>query len=366
MKKYILIIIFALCATTAFAQLTKDNDYGINKLRLEVRTDFDCFSDGDTIKSGFTGKYLNFVLFGDLSDNLFYAYRQRINNTQSVAKFFDATDYLYLGWRITKNLSLTAGKEIVAIGGIEYDLAPIDVYFNSRFWDNINCFRFGTNLEYTTNSGNNTFVLQFTNSPFDKGVVYGSLYNYSFLWRADFKHFKPVCSVNMLEYKKNSFLNIIALGTGFEFGPVVGYIDFANRGHGDQYQFFFKDMTAICRIGVNMFKNKLHIYGKSGCDINDSQDYTLPVDKVHDLCVPPGTDVAFAGGGIEYFPITGNHDLRIHAFFAASDVRRDVEVIETLNTLTGALESTYGETDSARTSYQFNIGLTWKIRFIDK
>ena len=356
MRKYIFTIILFLLATAASAQLTKENDYGINKLRLEVRTDFDCFSDEGQLKSGFTGKYLNFILFGDITDNVYYAYRQRINNIQNQAQFFDATDYLYLGWRITKNLSLTAGKEIVAIGGLEYDLAPIDIYFNSRFWDNINCFRFGTNLEYTTNNGKNTFVLQFTNSPFDNSIVYGSLYGYSFLWRANFKYFTPVCSVNMFEVKKGDFLNLIALGTAFDFGAIEGYIDAQNRAHGNQKDYFGKDITVIGRIGVKFWGERMHIFVKGGTDINDSQDYTLEAIQVLDPLVMPGTNVLFYGGGIEYWPLQGKNDVRVHAFFAVSDVRQDANVNQGMLTV-----SKEGEI-----SYQANVGLTWRLKFIDK
>lgn len=358
MRKYIFSAVFVIFTMSSFAQLTKENYFGINNLRLEVRTDFDCFSDGDNLKSGFTGKYLNLILTGDITDNLYYAYRQRINNIQNEARFFDATDYLYLGWRITKNISLTAGKEIVAIGGMEYDLAPIDVYFNSRFWDNINCFRFGTNLEITTNDQKNTFVLQFTNSPFDRGIVYGSLYNYSFLWRANYKHFRPVCSVNMFEVKKGSFLNIIALGTAFEYGPVEGYFDIQNRAHGDQEQFLGEDITVIGRVGVNFWRNKMQVFVKGGTDINDAQDYTdgLEPHQVYDPLVFPGTDVLFYGGGIEFFPLKGKNDLRIHAFFAVSDVHQDAYVNEGLLCVSKEHEL----------SYQANIGLTWRLKFIEK
>lgn len=377
MKKYLLVILFALCATTAFAQLTKGNDYGINKLKLEFRTDFDCFSHDDDISSGFTGKYLNFIIAGDIGDHFYYAYRQRINKIQKEYNFFDATDYLYLGWRITKNISWTAGKEIVAMGGVEYDLAPIDVYFHSNFWDNFNCYRFGTNLEFTTNDRKNTFTLQFTNSPFDNSVVYGSLYNYSLHWRANYKHFGPVCSVNMYEYKKGCFLNVIALGTSFTFGPIVGYLDFANRAHGDQEQFFFKDFTAIARIGVNLLKDKMQVFVKGGYDINDAQDYSIMHNEILDICVLPGTDMKFYGCGMEYNPVKGKNNIRIHAFFAVSDVSRSMSLTTEEVHLTSVdengqvvvthdTETVFKESANNQISYQFNVGLTWRLHYIDK
>ena len=369
MKKYLFITLFVLVSISAYAQITKENGYGINKLKLEFRTDFDCFSQNNNLKSGFTGKYLNFIIAGDITDNLFYAYRQRVNKVQNMAQFFDATDYLYLGWRVNDNISFTAGKEVVAMGGIEYDLAPIDVYFHSLFWDNFNCYEFGTNLIYTTNDGSNIFTFQFTNSPYSNDL-YDGLYNYSLHWRANFKHFNPVCSVNMYEYKKGTFLNVIALGTSYEFGNFVGYLDFANRAHGEQEAFFFKDITAIARLGYNFLDDNLQIYVKGGCDMNDAQPIDVHLAQIYDFTILPGCDVKFYGGGFEYYPIRGKNDLRIHAFFAVSDVRRSMELttVPVLNAEgqpISTVEVLNKNTDDCL-SYQINVGLTWRLNFIDK
>ena len=368
MKKYLLVILFALCGTAAFAQMTKENNFGIDHLKLEFRTDFDCFSQNDNLKSGFSGRYLNFVIDGKINDRLFYAYRQRINKVQNFSNFFDATDCLYLGFHITENLSITAGKEVVAMGGIEYDLAPIDVYFHSLFWDNFNCYRFGTDLVYTTKDKSNIFTFQFTNSPYSTDV-YDALYNYSIHWRANFKHFGPVCSVNMYEYKKGSFLNVIALGTSYKFGPVKGYLDFANRAHGDQESFFFKDITVIARLGYNFLDNNLQIYIKGGCDMNDAQPIDVNYAHIYDFTVLPGSDVKFYGGGFEYYPLKGKNDLRIHAFFAVSDVKRSMEIV-TIPIIDDEGEPTtvqvLNRNNEDCLSYQFNIGLTWRLNYIDK
>ena len=111
MKKCFLVLVFALLVSPVFSQtMSKGNDYGINALKFEVRGDFDCLNQHDSTWSGFTGKYLNFIMKGDLNESFYYAYRQRLNKINSISNFFNATDYLYLGWRITKNISWTAGK----------------------------------------------------------------------------------------------------------------------------------------------------------------------------------------------------------------------------------------------------------------
>ena len=341
MKKYLLIIALSLLTTTVFAQtMSKENDFGISTLKFEVRGDFDCLNQHDSTWSGFSGKYLNFIMKGDLNENFYYAYRQRLNKVNSLSNFFDATDYLYLGWRITKNISWTAGKEVVAMGGIEYDLAPIDVYFASISW-NLSCYQFGTNLQYTTNDGNHIFTFQFTNSPFGEGL-YSGLYNYSLHWRGSFKHFGPVCSVNMYEYHKGQFLNVIALGTTFKFGPVDGHVDFFNRTSEQHDHFIGDDISFVGQIGVNFLKDRIHLFLKATYDVNEMDLGLEDSPRTYSIYVLPGTDVKAYGGGVEFFPIKGRNDIRIHTFFAVNDTKGQDML------------------------YQGSIGLTWRLNFIDK
>lgn len=375
MKKYLFLALISLFTTVAFAQRNNDNDLGIKTLKFEVRGDFDCFSQHDSIWHGFTGKYLNIILKGDFNDKFFYAYRQRLNKANSENSFFDATDYLYLGWRITKNISWTAGKEVVAMGGIEYDLAPIDVYFASLSWG-LACYQFGTNLQFTTNDGSNTFTLQCTNSPFGEHL-YSGMYNYSVHWHGTFKHFGPVCSVNMYEYRKGDFLNVIALGTTFNFGPVDGHLDFFNRTSERHNKFIGDDISLVGQIGVNLMQNRLHLFAKATYDVNELDIADDPSSLAYNVYVLPGTDIKSYGGGIEFCPIKGKNDLRFHTFFAINDVKRRVDNITVPNPSVthgddGTLSIVYNEdtilkeVENNTITYQFNIGLTWRLNYIDK
>ena len=344
---------------TMFAQ-NISNTAGINKLSLEVRTDFDHYNWEGTSdqKSGFYGRYLNFNISGDISDNLFYQYRQRLNlkNLQTFNDFFDGTDYMILGWKVTDNFTLTVGKEVIAMGGIEYDLAPINVYFHTQMWDNFSCYQFGFNAQFTTRDKKNEFTIQMTNSPFGGRQISG-LYNYSLHWRANYKHFGPVCSINFYEYANNKFINYIALGTSFTFGPIEGYANWTNRATTEQKNFFFDDMTIDGRIGVNMVQNKLNVYVKAGYDINKAQDYknNIITDKIYDLCILPGTEVLFYGAGAEFYPVKDSRNIRIHTFFAVNDAR------STMDLASGLLVP-----NPSKVTYQANVGITWRMNFINK
>ena len=67
MRKALLFIATAMLSFTMFAQ-NISNTAGINKLSLEVRTDFDHYNWKGTSdqNSGFYGRYLNFNISGDI------------------------------------------------------------------------------------------------------------------------------------------------------------------------------------------------------------------------------------------------------------------------------------------------------------
>jgi hypothetical protein len=83
--------------------------------------------------SGFRGKYLNVLLSGDIGKHWSYSYRQRLNKAHANQSFFDATDWIHLTYTLNKHWSFNAGKQVVGIGGYEYDRAPIDLYFCSEY-----------------------------------------------------------------------------------------------------------------------------------------------------------------------------------------------------------------------------------------
>ena len=158
MKKHFLSVLLALMTFSVYAQ---NNE--LLTLRIEARLDYmQEYVEGNKINnnSGFKGKYLNIRMDGNLTDNFSYSYRQRLNKPIVNATFFDATDWLTLTYKF-KNWSVSAGKQVVAIGGYEYDKAPIDLYFCSEYWNNIACYQMGVSGSYTTTAGKDQILFQF-------------------------------------------------------------------------------------------------------------------------------------------------------------------------------------------------------------
>ena len=126
---------FLVLALICFFTSSVNAQSEITRAELLARVDYmQEYIDGDNIgaNSGLKGKFIFFRIDGSLAEGLTYSFRQRINKPTSVQSLFDATDFLNLTY--TKGpWSVSAGKQIIATGGYEYDRAPFDLYFCSEY-----------------------------------------------------------------------------------------------------------------------------------------------------------------------------------------------------------------------------------------
>ena len=342
MKKALLLTFIGLFALLQTFAQDKKPFVTLDNLHLNTRADFtlDYHPGHDTVASssehGFAGKYLVVALDGTLGKKFSYHLRQRINapNISFANTFFQGTDWAYLNWNFTDNLYLSAGKQVVAIGGWEYDSNPIDIYYGTEFWNTVCCYEVGASLNLKDRSGKHLFMVQMCNSPFINQAMQ-SIYAYNAMWYGDFGVFKTAYSVNMIEYQHGKFINYIALGNKLQFKGVEMYLDVINRASFEQEKFFGQDITAIYGIGVDIGK-KWIVFAKAGYDFNRAQ---LPNTEPYDQYVTPGTKVDFESLGFEFYPM-GDRSLRLH--------------------LCGSRASVDGIA-----KYQANLGLTWKVDLLN-
>lgn len=313
-RKLLLIFTLAVSSLLCFAEPQPIS------VRFQVRADWEYQLSGiDSVKddSGFSGKYLNFLLDGNINEHFSYHFRYRLNKVNGASDFFEATDWAYLDYDINKNWRVSAGKQVVAFGGIEYDKAPIDVYFWSNYWNNVICYEFGVSGQYTTNDGKSTILAQVCNSPFtSKSYRFDGLYAYNLMWYGRYGAFRSIYSVNMVEYAPSRYINYIFLGNHFNFGPVTLEVDYMNRYGGKGG--FFNDISAVGSVIYNI-KDRANVFVKGGYDRNMAQAADTPLDQIMDLTVLPGTEYGFYGAGAEFFPIKNSKDLKMHAFWASNN-----------------------------------------------
>lgn len=302
MKIRIISLLFALLPIAVYAQ-----DSELLRLRIEARLDYMLeYVEGNKINnnSGFKGKYLNIRMDGNLAEGLSYSYRQRLNKPNVNATFFDATDWLTLTYKF-KNWSVSAGKQVVAIGGYEYDKAPIDLYFCSEYWNNIACYQMGVSGSYTTNAGKDQILFQFCESPFRKNavnVLNEEMFAYNLMWYGNHGFFSSMYSINFMEYLPGKYINYIALGNRFTFGKFALELDIMNRVMGGS-DFLFNDYSIMGELAWKPI-DRLNVFVRATYDRNKT--------VTGDLCVAPGTDLVRAGAGVEFFPLKNYRNIRLH------------------------------------------------------
>lgn len=276
-------------------------------LRVGARLDYMQEYVGDykiNDNSGFKGRYLNLRMDGTLVDGLSYSYRQRLNKPLVNSSFFDATDWLTLTYKY-KNWSVSAGKQVVAIGGYEYDRAPIDLYFCSEYWNNIACYQIGVSGAYTTTDGKDQILFQFCESPFRKNaanVLNEEMFAYNLMWYGNHGFFGSMYSVNLLEYLPGKYVNYIVLGNKFTFGNFALELDFMHRAMAG-VEFFMNDYSVMGELAWRPV-DRLNVFVRASYDRNNS--------VTGDFCVVPGTEMVRAGAGLEYFPFKNYRNLRLH------------------------------------------------------
>ena len=351
LSMFFLLVLITMFSNIAQAQEKEQKLVRIDKLSLEGRADFDYFNmEQSGSASGFDGKYLNFEIKGSFLNDFSYRLRQRFDMADKSSK----TDIMTLTYKAHKNWSFTAGKMALAVGGWEYDLAPIDVYFASQFWNTFNCYDVGAQVEFHTNDKNHDIIFQVTNSTFYENEYnkFEGKYAYNLIWYGRMGHFSTSYSINMMEQKKGQYINYIALGNMFDFGKLDFYFDFMNRGFLNQKDFLLGDFSIIGEVKY-AFTDKFTAMVKGGYDRNKHSYVEYQDGHIHyipfDFTVMPGVEYSFAGLGFEAYPYKGNKNVRLHGLFAFNELTEPVE--DMLNP------------NSTNISFQAQVGVTWRINF---
>jgi hypothetical protein len=303
----ILFCLGLLASTTASAQ-TLNPTFNLD---LQARIDYQRDDiDGTAIddNSGFKGKYLNFQLSGDITPKLSYAWRQRLNKASNESSFFEATDWVYLEYRPTDRWALAAGKQVVAIGGYEYDRAPINIYRGSEFWNNIPCYQLGASATYKFKNEQDKLLAQICTNPFYKQIDGNTnTYAYNLMWMGSHGFFNTLYTLNLIEYMPKHYISYIALGHNLKFSRKVSLeLDLMNRAASGQ-TFLFRDASVMANLCVDVTR-KLQVFAKGTYDVNRTH-------STADFTVLPGSEIKMAGGGVEYRPLKDKrNELRLHAF----------------------------------------------------
>jgi hypothetical protein len=312
MKNFTKILCFVVAMfslTAVYAQQGYEKNNEIFRLGVEAR--FDYLNEAvagvqNYDASGFKVRYLNIRMDGQITPKFTYSWRQRFNKVNSAADFVNNTDWLHLTYRPNQNWAISAGKQVVMIGGWEYDRAPMDVYYCSEYWNNVNCFQLGASVAFTTNEGNDTLTFQVCQSPYDSDIT--DYYAYNLYWMGSHGFYTALHSLNFSQYAPGKYVAYVVLGNQFKFGDATLQLDLMNRGASARELLF--DNFSIMGEFSYMVAKRVNIFAKATYD-------KVGADYPTDLFLFPNTNITRVGGGVEYYPLggQGNRDIRLHAAY---------------------------------------------------
>lgn len=198
-------------------------------------------TEGKLDEAAFKLNRVRLEILGTFSDRFSYHFRQSFNkysNPYSLDNLSSSVEYAFVKWDISKLFSLTAGKQVVDLGGYEYYVNAIKVREFSDFNNNINCYQAGVtgtlnfsptqelNLQVLNNrSGSDEDVYPFglpenvekTKVPLLTTVNWNGLFFNKIL------ELRYAASWGQLAKKKN--LYYLTAGNIVKTGPVTAYVD---------------------------------------------------------------------------------------------------------------------------------------------
>ena len=281
----------------------------ITRIDVQARMDWQDQWKQSTLKSddsGFRGKYLVARMDGRYGDHLTYSIRQRFNRAHADESYFNSTDWANITWAFNDRFSISGGKQVVAVGGFEYDRAPIDLYQCSEYWNNIACYQFGVSAAWKLSKSDN-LSLQICQSPNRAAVK--DMYAVNFMWNGSHGPWSAIWTLNAIESKPGDFIGYIALGNKFTAGITSLELDLMSRPMFSEFD-PVDDISVMAELAVRP-SERLNIFTKYSYDKNGSNNL--------DFCVLPDTEVHRIGGGMEYFPVRDSRILRLHAQVSYAD-----------------------------------------------
>jgi len=127
----------------------------------------------------FANKQLRIEIKGNLTDNIYYRLRHRLNKAngaQNEDNFAKATDIMMVGYKFNDKLKIEAGKMCQIWGGFEFDENPMYIYQYSDMVDNMDNFMAGVVFSCkpiptqelaleVSNANNNKFSTEYGSNP---------------------------------------------------------------------------------------------------------------------------------------------------------------------------------------------------------
>lgn len=280
----------------------------ITELNFDARGAYDLVApdmkfDGEQSSVRLQGLF--FRLGGEILPGLSYTYIHRLNKVVS-AGFLESIDHLHLDWRATSWFGISGGKEVVALGGIEYDYAPIDVYYTSAYYNVVPCYQWGASLRFFPTE-NDQLQLQVAQSMLRYWAGDNKV-NLNLMWHGQHGPWKALWSVSGLQSIDKDWVGYLCIGNRIDIMPWLRLdVDAMMRTGLDKATFTGKDWTFVGELSARPVE-QLRVFVRALYDFNLSGNDA-------DLFLADGLKAGRFGFGAEYSPIR-NHPEIVRLFAA--------------------------------------------------
>jgi len=196
------------------------------KVRAMMRTEFraESLAEGEPIETNFRLKPAMLQLTGDFGKHLSFAIRNRFDWPTDIQSDGTPMSLIVANIQIKPNdkLKFILGKQMMMMGGWEFDYNPMEVFFYSMVGDNLQGFQTGASVHY--NVGKQALALQLTKVT-DRGYQVGDFknaWNTTMFWGGDLFDgiYKPLWSYTFTNAGEGKYLHSIMLGNQFNIGRV--------------------------------------------------------------------------------------------------------------------------------------------------
>lgn len=328
MKKILVVCVAALlpCFLVS-AQEADDTGAGVGLSvipRLDLSPEFSSGNGQFTL-----GNSSLYSLFeGSITDNLSFSvcnhwlssYPKELYQIEGEGANFLRSDWTnWLDWAYMTysfgNFSLSLGKDMVTVGGLEFDDYDFEVHtpLCSAMWQNFSCYQWGGKFGYTTPSESTYLGLQVTTSPYGERPFQSGLYNYSLEWRGNyFEWLETIWSVSAIGIDQGTYRPLFCLGQRASIGDFSVGLDYFSAV-GSEAEILADGHTVMPSVSWTAPSEKIELLLKGGFEyFGESSNY-------------------FCGGAFHWFPLAESKDLRIHASAAYN------HLLDTFTLTVGAL-----------------------------
>lgn len=288
------------------------------------------FNDNKEEQTSFRMDQLRLEIKGNITDRIYYRYRQRLNrsnNALALDNLPSSIDYAAVGFHVTKEFSIFAGKQCTAFGGFEFDLNPIEVYQYCDMLEYMSNFLTGIDFSYWV-SPEHEFRFQIVDSRNGKfEELYGKVpqgikqakapLGYTLNWNGNFleNKLRTRWSASIFHEAKKKNWYYYALGTEVALPKFLGFFDFMYSSEdidrtGIIYEITNTDGYDTRTLDVRYMALVLHLNYRICPKINlfaKGMYETARVDKATALMEKGKYRTSWGYiGGIEYYPTKDN------------------------------------------------------------